>query len=588
MNIRLSGNHNSVNRGSVITPTAALGKDALITQGTLDRHQATDFNTRNQIKISTWNVRSLHQKGKLENVKLEMGRLKVQILGISETRWTKSGSFRTEDCTMYYSGGDEHERGVGILLNKTVANSVVGFWSVSDRIALVKLKAKPFNINVIQSYAPTSASTEEELEEFYEELDKCKKECKDHEVNIVMGDFNAKVGRGRNTDIVGSEGLGEMNRRGEKLMEWCEQNDQIIMNTWFTKHPRKLWTWKSPDGITRNQIDYITVNRRFRNSIRDILTHPEADCNSDHNMLVGKIKVKLQRLKHHKFTSSKLDLKSLEKEKEVKEKFYKEVEAKMEKINENQCVEQLVKVFQTSLKEAAKTSTPNCPKKKHKPWITPEILELMNERRKVKNNITAYKNLDREVRNACQKAKETLLNNQCQDIEELEKKNPQLMHTKIKEATRKYKTCSSANCIEANDDTIIMEKEKVLERWKEYICELFEDNRPPEYLVTRREKENLPILKEEIVKAIKSMPKGKAAGPDEVFIELIQALDDLGAEWMTKIANKIYEEGHFPTDMSRSVFITLPKKAGTTKCELHRTISLMSHMTKVILKILLQ
>jgi len=54
----------------------------------------------------------------------------------------------------------------------------------------------------------------------------------------------------------------------------------------------------------------------------------------------------------------------------------------------------------------------------------------MNERRKVKNNITAYKKLDREVRNACQKAKETLLNNQCQEIEELEKKNPQLMHTK--------------------------------------------------------------------------------------------------------------------------------------------------------------
>ena len=86
----------------------------------------------------------------------------------------------------------------------------------------------------------------------------------------------------------------------------------------------------------------------------------------------------------------------------------------------------------------------------------------------------------------------------------------------------------------------------------------------------KREKENLPISKEEIVKAIKSMPKGKAAGPDE----LIHALDDLGAEWMTKIANEIYDEGHFPTDMCRSVFITLPKKAGTTKCELHRTISL--------------
>ena len=96
----------------------------------------------------------------------------------------------------------------------------------------------------------------------------------------------------------------------------------------------------------------------------------------------------------------------------------------METINGNQCAEQLVKVFQTSLKEVAKTSIPICPKKKHKPWIIPEILQLMNERRKVKNKITAHKKLGREVRNACQKAKEILLNNQYQEIEELEKKNP--------------------------------------------------------------------------------------------------------------------------------------------------------------------
>ena len=192
MIIRLSRNLNSVNRASVITPTAAPGKDTLITLGALDRHQATEFSTRNQIKISTWNVRSLYQKGKLENVKLEMERLKMKILGVNETRWARSGSFRTEDYTMYYSGGEKHVRGVGILPNKTLANSVIGFWPVSDRIALVKLKAKPFNINIIQ---------------VYEELDKCKMERKGHEVNIVMGDFNAKVGRGKRTDVVGSEGL---------------------------------------------------------------------------------------------------------------------------------------------------------------------------------------------------------------------------------------------------------------------------------------------------------------------------------------------------------------------------------------------
>ncbi len=304
-------------------------------------------------------------------------------------------------------------------------------------------------------------------------------------------------------------------------------------------------------------------------------------------MLVGEIEVKLQKLKQQK-NYPKLDLKTLQEEVEVKAKFTTEIRTKLETTNTTQCAKELVKIFQSNIKEAAKKSIPNCSKKKHKPWITQEILELMNKRRKLKRNSKMYKQLDREIRNACQKAKEMMYNNQCQEIEELEKKNSQLMHTKIKETTNKYKTCSSASCIEAKDGTIIMEKGPILERWKEYIGELFEDNRPPEFLNNKKENESLPILKEEVTKAIRSMPNKKAAGPDEVSIELIQALDELGAEWMTMIANKIYDEGYFPIEMSRSVFIALPKKAGTTKCELHRTISLMSHMTKVILKILLQ
>ena len=72
-----------------------------------------------------------------------------------------------------------------------------------------------------------------------------------------------------------------------------------------------------------------------------------------------------------------------------------------------------------------------------------------------------------------------------------------LKHTKIEEATRKYKTCYSADCIEAiaNDRIIIMEKEKLLERWKEYTAELHKENRPSEHLVMKRKRENLPIRK---------------------------------------------------------------------------------------------
>ena len=160
------------------------------------------------------------------------------------------------------------------------------------------------------------------------------------------------------------------------------------------------------------------------------------------------------------------------------------------------------------------------------------------------------------------------------------------MHEKVKEATNRRRICSVASCVESKDGTFVMEKEKMLERWEEYIKELFEDNRES-VIKINREKENLPFTKDEIKKVVKSVPKNKSTWPDDVAISLIQAMDDLRIEWITTTVNKIYDEGYFPLDMRRSTFITLLKKPGTAKCELHRTISLMSHITKLLLKMLL-
>ena len=86
-----------------------------------------------------------------------------------------------------------------------------------------------------------------------------------------MGDLNAKVGESCTGNVVGDFGLGERNKRGES---W----DQVIMNTFFGHHPRRLYTWRNPGDRVRNQIDYITINKRFRNCLRQVKTYPGADC----------------------------------------------------------------------------------------------------------------------------------------------------------------------------------------------------------------------------------------------------------------------------------------------------------------------
>ena len=91
---------------------------------------------------------------------------------------------------------------------------------------------------------------------------------------------------GRRDDIIGEYGFDESNERGNQLFEWAKMNEMIIGNTWFEHHPR------SNDDETKNQIDYILIDKRFRNGMINIKTLPGADCNSDHNLLMSKIKIK--------------------------------------------------------------------------------------------------------------------------------------------------------------------------------------------------------------------------------------------------------------------------------------------------------
>ena len=130
-----------------------------------------------------------------------------------------------------------------------------------------------------------------------------------------------------------------------------------------------------------------------------------------------------------------------------------------------------------------------------------------------------------------------------------------------------------------------MTKEEISDRWAEYIEELFWDERGDKPVI-QKNIEGPPIMKSEIENAIKKLRKGKAVGPDEVAIEMIEATDDVGIELITHLANRIYDTGDIPLDLSRSVFIALPKKPGAIECELHRTISVMSHVIKLILIVL--
>ena len=169
------------------------------------------------------------------------------------------GEFNSHDHYIYYCGQESLRRnGVAIMVNKRVWNAVLGCNLKNDWIISVHFQGKPFNITVIQAYAPTSNA--EEAEQFYEDLQDLLELTPKKDILFIIGDWNAKVGSQVIPGVTGKFGLGVLNEAGQRLIEFCQEhtgNALVIASTLFQQHKRRVYTWTSPDGQHWNQIDYI-------------------------------------------------------------------------------------------------------------------------------------------------------------------------------------------------------------------------------------------------------------------------------------------------------------------------------------------
>ena len=199
-----------------------------------------------------------------------MLRVNIDILRISELRWTGMGEFNSDDHYIYYCGQDSLRRiGVAIMVNKRVRNAVLGGNLKNDRMISVHFQGKPFNVTVIQAYVPTSIAEEAEVEWFYEDLQDLLELTLKIDVLFIIGDWNAKVGSQETFGATGKFGIGVRNEVGQRLIEFCQENALVIeKNTLFQQNKRRFYTWTSPDCQNQNQIYYSLCSQRWRSSIQ--------------------------------------------------------------------------------------------------------------------------------------------------------------------------------------------------------------------------------------------------------------------------------------------------------------------------------
>ena len=157
------------------------------------------------------------------------------------------GEFNSDDHYIYYCWQESLRiNGVAIIVNKIVQNAVLGCNLKNDRMISIRFQGKPFNITVIQAYAPTSNT--EEAERFYEDLQDLLELTPKKDVLFIIGDWNAKVGSQETPGITGTFGLGVRNEVGQRLIEFCQESSLVIANTLFQQHKRRLYTCTSQNG----------------------------------------------------------------------------------------------------------------------------------------------------------------------------------------------------------------------------------------------------------------------------------------------------------------------------------------------------
>ena len=243
------------------------------------------------------------------------------------------------------------------------------------------------------------------------------------------------------------------------------------------------------------------------------------------------------------------------------------------------------------IKEAANK---HFPKKKRLsvPWITQPTLELIEERRKIKSkgldseeNRCQYRQANREVRRAMRGDKRRYINQQCEEIEAKgHLKNTGELYKAVRKITKKFKP--RVDTVKLDDGTKATEVESVKNRWKEYCASLYGNRSPHQCVVPcTTVREPAPLL-DEVVTAIQHLKKDKSPGIDELPAELFKEGGEALNRLLHRLCLKIWETEEWPEDFCQSVFVTIPKKGDVEKCENNRTIALICHASKILLKVI--
>jgi endonuclease/exonuclease/phosphatase family metal-dependent hydrolase len=413
-------------------PITSSCKKAYITKPNTEPRTWTENRNRpsrgkKDLRIGTWNVRTLYRGGVLGELTAEMRRYKVDIMAIQETRWLGNETFDNRTHTILHSGNTRrHEFRVAFVIDQKVKNTIINFKPINERMCILRIKTRFFNVSLLNIHAETEDKDEATKDAFYQQLEQEYDSIPSNDIKIVIGDLNAKIGRDPTYQhITGRHSLHtECNDNGSRVIDFAASRNMVVSSTQFPRKEIYKWTWTSPGGRYHNQIDHVLIEKRGASSIMNVRSYRGANCDSDHYMVVAtyRSRIATNRTEKQKGTPKfNIDaLKTIEGQESYQRALEENLPPEISEETTQRDLEDDWEKIKSAVLNAADASIGKTPRQTRNAWFDEECKEKIDEKNRLRKlylerntraKRLAYENARRDSNNMLRRKKREFMNN---------------------------------------------------------------------------------------------------------------------------------------------------------------------------------
>lgn len=547
----------------------------------------------------------------------ELARFNVDVAALSETRLPEEGNIREAGTgyTIFWKGKAPEEpriHGVGFAIrSQLVQQHNLAPKAISERLMTVRIPiTRDRHLTLISVYAPTMTSTDDDKAAFYTQLDRTIQAVPANDKLVVLGDFNARVGKDHRLweGIIGRHGIGNCNANGQLLLGLCAEHQLVVTNTIFQLPKRQKTTWRHPRSKHWHTLDYILTRARDRGDVHITRSVPGADdCWTDHRLLISRLSVTTLRpprrtpdsVPHQRFDCSKL------RNPQLAQNFREACERHLADPVGQATVEHHWTTLRDAMTRAAE-ETLGYTTKKRQDWFdendaTISLLieakrqaRLALENQPTAANKRAHKVAVADCQRGIREAQNTWWQRKAAELQSFaDQRDLRSFYAATKEIFGPTRS-SVGGLKDADGATTITDSEGILARWRSHFENLLNDHADTPDDLLRMTPQHpvrhwmaLPPSIQDFNKALKRMKPGKAPGPDNIPLELLTHGGPELRNRLMLLILKIWETKTLPNDFRNANIITIFKKGDRENCNNYRGISLLSIASKIFARILL-